>query len=484
MTLGDVVERYLPYAERKLKASTYSGVVLHLRKHWRPLHAFELQNLERRHVAAELGRIATSSGLYGANRSRAALSALFAWAIGEGLTDTNPVVGTNKATEEVSRDRVLTSDELSLIWRHAGEGDYGAIVRLLILTGQRREEVGGILWSEIDLKAAMWRIASERTKNARPHEVPLSQPALDILGARARVDGRALVFGSRGPFSGWSKAKAALDARMAAELGQAPTPWRLHDIRRTVATGLADLGVQPHVIEAVLNHVSGHKAGHRRRLQPRELRKREAPVRSTSGPSMSPRWSRGGRSKSFRSQGAREDTMPHSWKSLRDARTTLEFKDGGRLRFAFYPDIGSAIACAIRSNDVPTRGRLSDSGFSRIERQLTDKAQVDCILNWIKIDGKRFEYVEVDIEALEKYMLENLVTPGIQLWDPTGPLVVKDTVERRLSEYLKAQQDGPAQRKEELFKAIMGGSHEASARPGEPKLSSSLSDLTPRLRPR
>jgi integrase len=261
MTLGDVVDRYLPIAERKLKASTYSGVVLHLRKHWQPLHVCELQNLERRHVAAALGRIATSSGLYGANRSRAALSALFAWAIGEGLTDTNPVVGTNKATEEVARDRVLTGDELRLIWRHAGEGDYGAIVRLLILTGQRREEVGGMLWPEIDHEAAMWRIDSERTKNARRHEIPLSQPALAIIRPRARLDGRLLVFGSRGAFSGWSKAKVALDARIAAELRCAPTAWRLHDIRRTVATRMADLGVQPHVIEAVLNHISGHKAG-------------------------------------------------------------------------------------------------------------------------------------------------------------------------------------------------------------------------------
>jgi integrase len=261
MTLGDVVETYLPHAERKLKASTYSGVVLHLRKHWRSLHGRELQNLERRHIAAELGRIATTSGLYGANRSRAALSALFGWAIGEGLTDTNPVVGTNKATEETARDRVLTGDELSLIWRHAGAGDYGAIVRLLILTGQRREEVGGMLWSEIDVSSAMWRIAGERTKNARLHEVPLSQAALDILGLRARLDGRVLVFGLRGPFSGWSKAKAALDARIAAEVGHPPAEWRLHDIRRTVATGMADLGVQPHVIEAVLNHISGHKAG-------------------------------------------------------------------------------------------------------------------------------------------------------------------------------------------------------------------------------
>ncbi len=143
LTLSDVVDRYLTYAERKLRTSTYSGIVLHLRKHWRPLHAHELRNLERRHVAAELGRIAKNSGLYGANRSRAALSALFAWAIGEGLTDANPVDGTNKATDEIARDRVLSSDELSMAWRHAGEGNYAAILRLLILTGQRREEVGG-----------------------------------------------------------------------------------------------------------------------------------------------------------------------------------------------------------------------------------------------------------------------------------------------------------------------------------------------------
>lgn len=143
MTLCDLVESYLPYAERKLKASTYSGIVIHLRKHWQPLHMHELQNLERRHVAAHLGRIATTSGLYGANRSRAALSALFAWAIGEGLADANPVVGTNKATEEVARHRVLTPEELPLVWGLSGQGEYGAIVRLLILTGQRREEVGG-----------------------------------------------------------------------------------------------------------------------------------------------------------------------------------------------------------------------------------------------------------------------------------------------------------------------------------------------------
>ena len=116
-------------------------------------------------------------------------------------------------------------------------------------------------WDEVDLEGATWRIGGERTKNARVHEVPLASQAIDILRTINRRDGRALVFGSRkGPFSGWSKAKASLDARVSAALGRSP-PWRLHDIRRTVATRMADLGVQPHVIEAVLNHISGHKAG-------------------------------------------------------------------------------------------------------------------------------------------------------------------------------------------------------------------------------
>jgi integrase len=260
MTLGDLVERYLPYAERKLKASTYSGVVLHLRKHWQPLHDHEIRNLERRHVAAELGRITASSGPYGANRSRAALSALFAWAIGEGLVDGNPVVGTNKATDEIARDRVLSDNEAGLIWRHAGSGQYGAIVRLLLLTGQRREEIAAMQWPELDLDKGVWSLPTSRTKNGRPHDVPLSQPAIEILQGQVRQPRRSLVFGQgAGPFQGWSNAKKALDKRLQAA-GMA-TPWRLHDLRRTLATGMADLGIQPHVVEAVLNHVSGHKAG-------------------------------------------------------------------------------------------------------------------------------------------------------------------------------------------------------------------------------
>lgn len=263
VTLGSVVDSYLSgYASTRLKPRTFAEVERYLRSHWASLSKLPIRRVERADVAARLGSIAVENGRFASNRARAALGSLYAWAIAEGLTDANPVVGTRKAVDEIRRDRVLTDEELRLIWRQAGEGDYGAIVRLLILTGQRREEIAAMTWEEVDLERATWRIGGERTKNARAHEVILAQPAMKILATRRRSDGRALVFGSHGPFSGWSKAKASLDARMAAASeGRASASWRLHDIRRTVATRLSDLGVLPHVVEAVLNHISGHKAG-------------------------------------------------------------------------------------------------------------------------------------------------------------------------------------------------------------------------------
>ena len=150
---------------------------------------------------------------------------------------------------------------MKLVWDHAGDGDYGSIIRLLVLTGQRRDEVGAMRWSEVNPDKALWTIPKTRTKNGREHTVPLSGEAVAILRGVTRRDDRDLIFGSReGPFSGWSKAKAELDERIAGAGGEME-PWRAHDTRRTVATRMIDLGVLPHVVEAVLNHISGHKAG-------------------------------------------------------------------------------------------------------------------------------------------------------------------------------------------------------------------------------
>ncbi|MEC5322753.1 tyrosine-type recombinase/integrase [Aurantimonas sp. A3-2-R12] len=277
-TTGSVAELYLAGpAKSRLRDRSYHEVDRHLRVHWKPLCDIPIHLVTRSDIATRLNTIARDSGPFAANRARATLSALFGWAMREGIVEANPVIGTNKATAEVSRDRVLSDDELRLIWQLCGSADYGRIVRLLILTGQRREEVAGMRWSELDLAKAAWSLPKERTKNSLPHDVPLSPAAVDILAGVPKREGRDLVFGEgEGPFSGWSKAKIALDARVAKERTQdtdASTarganevskhvaPWRLHDIRRTVATRLGDLGVLPHVVEAVLNHVSGHRAG-------------------------------------------------------------------------------------------------------------------------------------------------------------------------------------------------------------------------------
>jgi integrase len=171
------------------------------------------------------------------------------------------VTGTNKTGEDKPRERQLSDAELSAIWNAAPASDYGRIVRLLMLTAQRRDEIGSLSWSEIeppdDPAKALIALPAARTKNGRPHDVPLSRPALAILEDCTQRGTRDLVFGEGlGGYSGWSRSKDAIDK--AAKL---KTPWTLHDLRRTAATRMADLGVQPHVIEAILNHVSGHKSG-------------------------------------------------------------------------------------------------------------------------------------------------------------------------------------------------------------------------------
>lgn len=277
VTLGAVAKLYM---QRKVEPSQRPNTVAERRRHldrdWKPLHGLALAKVTKAQVAAEMARIATNHGPIAANRSRGTLNAMFVWAMGEGLAEANPVLGTNKpGGAERSRERVLAPAELAEVWGATGEpgGDHDTIVRLLMLTGQRREEVGAMRWAELDLDKALWSLPGDRTKNKRPHDVPLSDQALEVIRGLPRRDGRALVFGrGEGGFSGWSQCKARLDARIAKARAEAagrkePTDadrlpdWTLHDLRRSVSTHMAELGIQPHVIEAVINHVSGHKAG-------------------------------------------------------------------------------------------------------------------------------------------------------------------------------------------------------------------------------
>ena len=265
-TFDSITPGFLDHQKANTKPLSYAQVKLHITDHWSPFAKRSVHSITAFDVSEQLGKIAKDRGPIAANRARATLSSFFGWAMGEGLAAHNPVVGTNKPMKnEIARERVLTDAELAKIWKATKDDDYGRIVRLLMLTGQRRDEVGAIVKSEISVPDCRWNIPSARTKNGRTHEVPLSDTALDILKAALKVEGREdreVIFGETdNGFSGWSKCKEALDQRIKDAAGKALVPWRLHDLRRTVATRMADLGVLPHVIEAVLNHISGHKGG-------------------------------------------------------------------------------------------------------------------------------------------------------------------------------------------------------------------------------
>jgi integrase len=260
-TLGSVLRPFLLIKKAELKARTYLEVERHLLMHAKPLHGLRLTAVDRRTVATLLTELATNNGPNLANSVRASLSAFFSWAMSQGLAEGNPIIGTSPAVTKGARDRVLTDDELRSIWTALRDDAYGAIVKLLALTGQRRDEIGALRWSEVDFDKAVISLPAERTKNSRLHDVPLSPEALAILKARPRIAGRECVFASgANGFLGWSNYKVALDARIASN-GAIPA-WRLHDLRRTVSTRMHDeLGIAPHIVEAVLNHVSGHRAG-------------------------------------------------------------------------------------------------------------------------------------------------------------------------------------------------------------------------------
>jgi integrase len=259
LTLAVVSERYLDARKSMMRPSTYTAAVRNFKMHWAPLRDQPIESIRRVDVAARLGEIAKASGPIAAARARATLAALYAWAMREGLYEgNNPVTGTNNPSEGAKpRDRVLSDQELRAVWNACGNDDFGRIVRLLILTGCRRREIGGLQWNEINLDTGVMTIAGSRTKNHRTLQLTLPSVALDILRSAPRRDGHAHVFGKQNPFSAWSYSVMALDRRIARAEGKSLADWSLHDLRRTLRTGLGRLGVAPHVAELVLNHVRG-----------------------------------------------------------------------------------------------------------------------------------------------------------------------------------------------------------------------------------
>jgi len=217
----------------------------------------QIGDLGRRDVLDVIDAIVDRGAVVTARRVQAHLHRLFAWAVGRGIVEVNPLANLPKPGEETPRKRVLSDDELLKVWRGAESlgWPFGDAFRLLILTGARRSEIGQLRWSEIEGEIIV--LDGSRTKSGEAHVIPLSVVAGGIIEAAPRIASSEFVFtvdGSK-PISGWTRAKEKLDKLAAIE------PWRTHDLRRTTATGLQKLKIPLTVTEAVLGHITGSRAG-------------------------------------------------------------------------------------------------------------------------------------------------------------------------------------------------------------------------------
>jgi len=272
---GQVERRLVEFGRRHArKLRTWplirSMIVRELLPRWR---GRQLSAITKSDVIELLDSVVDRGAPVAANRLLALVRKFFRWSVGRGYLERSPCEGIPPPTSERGRkrDRVLTDAELVEVWRAAGSlgTAAGAAIKLLILTGQRRGEVLGMRWSEIDLQAAEWRLPAERMKAKQPHVVPLSRPVLALLRSLPRVDGcdYVLTTDGRSHVSDHSGMKARLDTAILAGRQKAdpeaapPPPWRFHDLRRTLATGMAGLGVRLEVVEKVLHHVSGSFGG-------------------------------------------------------------------------------------------------------------------------------------------------------------------------------------------------------------------------------
>jgi integrase len=216
-----------------------------------------IADIGRRDVLDVIDAIVDRGSPICACRVHAHLHRLFKWSVGRGIINSNPMADMPRPASATKRERVLSDDELRAVWQASKQlgWPFGTAIQLLILTGARREEIGQLRWSEIDAQEI--KLAGERTKNGESHGIPLSKAALSIIETANRIAGSAFVFSFNGtkPIVGWSQAKTRLD-----ELAKI-SPWRIHDLRRTTATGLQKLKTPLQVTEAILGHTAGSRAG-------------------------------------------------------------------------------------------------------------------------------------------------------------------------------------------------------------------------------
>jgi integrase len=223
----------------------------------KPWSSRSIHEITKRDVVEVISAIEQRGAPAAANKALKSIKTFLRWCVGRAILDQSPAEGVPLPGKEVARDRVLSDKELAqvILAARTMDGPYGGIVELLALTGQRREEVARLKWEELDLAHRIWTLPKSRTKNSKEHVVHLSEASMGVL-MRAAKNGPSVfsVLGSS-PFNRFSKAKRQLDQLSGV------TGWRLHDLRRTCVSGMARLGVAPHVADKLLNHQTGTISG-------------------------------------------------------------------------------------------------------------------------------------------------------------------------------------------------------------------------------
>ena len=256
------------YGKREWRPRTFASAESNMRRWVLPVIGRKsLPNIRRRDLTEVFDRLSPDSPALPRNLF-ALIRKLFVWAVERGDIDQSPMDGMKSPPAVESRDRILGDQELMMIALFAEDlgTPFEQFVRMLVVTGQRRDEVAGMRWSELNRSATLWTIPAARSKNKRVHRFPLNSiavRALDKIADGEKWPTAGLVFTTTGstPISGFSKMKKRLDAAIERGRGAPVVPWRLHDLRRTFATNMQRLGVRFEVTEALLNHISGSKAG-------------------------------------------------------------------------------------------------------------------------------------------------------------------------------------------------------------------------------
>jgi integrase len=223
----------------------------------KPWAGSSIHEIRKRDVADVIATVEQRGAHFAANKTLKSMKTFFRWCVGRAILDHSPADGVPLPTKQVARDRVLDDNEIVLIILAARKiGDpYSGIIELLVLTGQRRKEVARLSWEELDFEKRTWTIPKLRTKNGKEHVVHLSEEAIAVLNRMERRGPFVFsVYGNK-PYSAFSKVKPMLDK------SSGVSGWRLHDLRRTCVSGMAALGIAPHVADKILNHQSGTISG-------------------------------------------------------------------------------------------------------------------------------------------------------------------------------------------------------------------------------